>query len=84
MNRDDNITEFQINSLNEEIEKHPELRYKVDSETGLIANSFSEIGSFCDRIQGMGEPVIWTPFEVYEYQIDKRLYDSLIANEERL
>lgn len=75
---------YLINSLNEEIEKYPELRYKVDCETGLIADSFSEVGIFCDRIQGMGEPVVWAPFEVHEYQSDKWLYDSLIVNEKLL
>ena len=39
---------YLINSLNEEIEKYTELRYNVDRETGLIANSFSEVGIFLD------------------------------------
>lgn len=55
--------------LNEEIEKHTDCNYKVSRETGLIQNSFEEAEKFCDWIQEMGEPVIWTPFEVYEYLI---------------
>lgn len=60
---------YLANMLNEEIEMHPDSGYSVDSETGLLMNSFSEVSKFCDWIQGMGEPVMWTPFEVYEYEI---------------
>ncbi len=58
---------YLVNSLNEEIAKHFDRQYMVDCETGLMINSFSEVIKFCECIQGMGEPVIWTPFEVYEY-----------------
>lgn len=56
-------------NLNEEIEKHPDSNYKVSCETGLILNSFEEAEKYCDWIQEMGEDVVWTPFEVYEYLI---------------
>ena len=58
---------YLVNSLNEEIAKHFEREYRVDHETGLMNNTFSEVTKFCEYIQGMGEPVMWTPFEVYEY-----------------
>ena len=61
---------YLVNSLNEIIAKHFEKEYMVNYETGLMINSFSDVNKFCECIQGMGEPVIWTPFEVYEYNKD--------------
>ena len=54
-------------SLNEVIEKTADIKFTTDSQTGLIQNSYEETEYFCSLIQGMGEFVIWTPFEVYEY-----------------
>ena len=56
-----------INSLNEKIGQRAEL--KVDEHSGLLQNTYEETKHFCDMISGMGEPVIWTPFEVYEILI---------------
>lgn len=55
------------NSLNEVIENLSDYRYKTDHQTGLIQNTYEETEFFCNFIQGQGEFVIWTPFEVYEY-----------------
>ncbi|MBR1421976.1 MAG: hypothetical protein IJ571_00845 [Ruminococcus sp.] len=55
------------NSLNEVIEKQSNYRYTVDIKTGLIENTYEETIFFSNLIQGQGEFVIWTPFEVYEY-----------------
>lgn len=54
-----------INSLNEVLEDNVDLI--VDYQTGLIKNTYKETKHFSDIIQGMGEPVIWRPFELYEY-----------------
>lgn len=53
------------NSLHEVIGQNAKLL--VDGNTGLILNTYEETKGFCDIIQGMGEPVIWTPFELREY-----------------
>lgn len=55
-----------INSLNEIIESKCEIELKADNKTGLIQNSYEEIKEFCKVIQGMGEPVLWLPFEIYD------------------
>ncbi|MDE6729632.1 MAG: hypothetical protein K2J71_02510 [Oscillospiraceae bacterium] len=57
---------YLINSLNEELEQLTDHSLIVDARTGLIQNSYEETKQYCDLIQGQGEPVIWTPYEIYE------------------
>lgn len=54
-------------SLNEIIESQSDITLIVDNHTGLIQNTYEETKLFCSLIQGQGEYVIWTPFEIYEY-----------------
>ena len=54
-------------SLNEVIENHSDNKYIIDCQTGLIQNTYEETKLFSQLIQGQGEFVIWTPFEVHEY-----------------
>lgn len=55
-----------INSLNEVLEEKTDIR--IDRDTGLILDPYEEARRFSAIIQGMGEPVIWSPFEIYEYE----------------
>ena len=55
---------YLINSLENELLRHFDL--KVSPETGLIQNSFTDTERFAQKIQGMGEPVRWMAFAVYE------------------
>ncbi len=57
---------YLINSLEKELLRHFDL--KISPETGLIQNSFEDAQRFAQAIQGMGEPVCWVPFAIYEYQ----------------
>ena len=61
-------------SLNEVIENRSDNKYTIDCQTGLIQNTYEETKSFSNLIQGQGEFVIWTPFEVceYPYQVVER------------
>ena len=56
-------------SLNEVIENQFGDKYVIDCRTGLVQNTYEETKLFCDLIQGQGEFVIWTPFEIYEYSL---------------
>lgn len=56
-----------INSLNEALEQQTDNSLIIDTQTGLIQNTYEEIKQYCSFIQGQGEPVIWTPYEVYEF-----------------
>ena len=58
-----------MDSLDKVIEKQFGNKYVVDRQTGLIQNMYEDTKLFCDSIQGQGEFVIWTPFEVYEYSL---------------
>ena len=58
---------YTINALNEVLEKKVDLQ--IDRNTGLIRNGYDEAKRFAAIIQGQGEPVIWTPFEIYEMDI---------------
>ena len=58
-----------INSLNKVLEARFGEKYMVDIQNGLVQNSFEETQSFCDLLQGQGEPVEWTAFEVYEFAV---------------
>ena len=60
------FTSYIACSLNEEIEKKSDVSPVISEESGLLQNTYEQTSSFCDLIQGQGEPVIWTPFEVYE------------------
>ena len=62
----DGFDSYIINSLNEILDKSVDLI--IDNQTGLILNTYEEARHFSDMIQGMGEPVIWRPFELYEYE----------------
>lgn len=53
------------NSLNEVLDKNVSLL--IDNQTGLILNTYEETKQFSNMIQGMGEPVIWTPFMLCEF-----------------
>lgn len=55
------------NSLNEVLDKNISLL--IDNQTGLVLNTYEEAKQFSNMIQGMGEPVIWTPFELYEFEV---------------
>lgn len=59
------LCSYLSNSLNDILAK--ETAYMTDRATGLILNSYEETKKFARQIQGMGEPVVWTPFEIYEY-----------------
>ena len=54
-----------INSLSDVLEEKTDIR--IDRDTGLILDQYEEVKRFSAIIQGMGEPVIWSPFEIYEY-----------------
>ena len=56
-----------INSLYEEIAEQGG-NLITDRHTALIQNPYNDTKEFCGMIQGQGEPVIWTPFEVYEIE----------------
>lgn len=58
---------YMINSLNEVLEQQTDNRFITDTQTGLIQNTYEETKQYCSLIQGQGEPVIWTPYEVYEF-----------------
>lgn len=53
------------NSLEQELSAQFELQF--DSQTGLLLNDFAEVQQFADFIQGMGEPVVWRAYLIYEY-----------------
>ncbi|MEE5993004.1 MAG: hypothetical protein V3G42_07155 [Oscillospiraceae bacterium] len=54
------------NSLETVLSRHAKLEF--DGETGLLLNPFPEMMTFSNAIQGMGEPVPWMPFRIYEYK----------------
>ena len=56
-----------INSLNEVLEQKTDNSFIIDTQTGLIQNTYEETKQYCSFIQGQGEPVVWTPYEVYEF-----------------
>lgn len=58
-----------INSLNEVLEQQTDNSLIIDSQTGLIQNTYEETKQYCSFIQGKGEPVIWTPYDVHEFFI---------------
>ena len=59
----DAFDSYLINSLNEVLDTD----LMIDAQTGLILNSYEETKQFCNKIQGMGEPVIWRPFVLMEF-----------------
>jgi len=57
---------YLCNSLHEDISE----KYPLEiNEYGLIQNSYSQVEEFARYIDGLGEPVIWLPFAVYEHTI---------------
>ena len=57
------------NNLEDVIKENFDL--KTSPDTGLIQNKFEEAEKFANLIQGMGEPVYWVPYLVYEYDVFK-------------
>ena len=59
---------YLVNGLDKVIAEKAEII--IDHSTGLLQNPFDEVRGFADMIQGMGEPVVWTPFEIREFGKD--------------
>ncbi|MBQ5330521.1 MAG: hypothetical protein J6F31_04640 [Oscillospiraceae bacterium] len=68
-NSDFSFTSYMSGGLDEVIEERSQTPLVLDTATGLMLNPYDEAASFCSLIQGMGEPVIWTPFEIYEIMV---------------
>lgn len=54
---------YLCNGLDKEISQLFDLK---TNELGIIQNSYTEVEAFAQHISGMGEPVLWLPFAIYD------------------